>query len=170
MPSGCSVPGCTSNHSKFYESVTAFRFPKNADLKRSWEIAFGNNFNATKSCRICMKHFEEKYYYFDSTHSRRLLTKDAVPTIDMPVLQSINDSSLYEQIIGIITQSAKNFKFSVLNNFICVYILECEDVPNVVNSLKIFQTLNFQFYVNNSKVNPPEAIKFKVIRNTNDSS
>ena len=130
MPSRCSVPGCTSNHCKFGEHITSFRFPTNVDLKRSWEKAFGNEFNAKNSSRACIKHFEDKYYYFDKSDSRRLLTKNAIPTIDMPILlDSSNDSFTFDNIIGALKISEKSLKFSIVDKFICLYVLEFEDVP-----------------------------------------
>lgn len=87
MPNRCCVVGCRSNHFGAFDDKTylsVYRFPKDETLKKIWEKRIGAEFISKTSHRICEIHFKDKYKRSNSSNTRIVLTKDAVPSIKLP--------------------------------------------------------------------------------------
>ena len=80
----CCVKGCQSNYTGTTANVPVFKFPKNTELAKRWEIfASGTNtWQKKKTSRICINHFAPSYIKEGVKSRPRLITKlKPVPTI-----------------------------------------------------------------------------------------
>lgn len=60
MGRSCCVPGCKSNYG--VSDTSAFRFPKNEDMRRKWlNFIHRDKFIVTNNTLVCIKHFEERF-------------------------------------------------------------------------------------------------------------
>lgn len=103
----CCAPGCLNswNPSK---DITFHRFPhKRPDILSKWVQAIKiKNFNANMFALVCSEHFT-KDSYMDSNRQRKMLKREAVPTIfnmEAKQKQSFNESARKEEPLNKLNQ------------------------------------------------------------------
>lgn len=74
---------CTSQCKKtifkqFCDFIVLFRFPKNQEIAKQWNIALGIDTNEIVYGLICFEHFEDRHF---KRRNKTELKPDAVPTI-----------------------------------------------------------------------------------------
>ncbi|KAF2892963.1 hypothetical protein ILUMI_13211 [Ignelater luminosus] len=165
MPVVCCVPNCDSNRSRHGPYVTVFRFPTNDKVKSHWEKAIGNNYKATPSSRICIKHFEDKYFRGTSANSRVLLGRSAVPTLFMPKLIFEEPYLTFEYLCKNYKQliSDKDYYANITDDLICFYKIDCTAVPTITSSIKIFKNMEFEIFKRDKILPRNLNIRFKRI-------
>jgi len=104
MPYKCCAPGCKSNYAGSLDYVTVYKFPNDASRLDLWMRKIPReNLDVTKSTRICIQHFEERFiirnYVFRGQDGQMhteprdvpILTDDAYPSIFPHLPQYLSD-------------------------------------------------------------------------------
>ncbi|XP_054709271.1 uncharacterized protein LOC129218977 [Uloborus diversus] len=86
MVTSCCAYGCTNSNVKEVckaKKISFHLFPhSDAELKKKWEVNIKReNFTPSLTTRICSEHFEESCFEYQPFTEKRLLKKDAVPTL-----------------------------------------------------------------------------------------
>lgn len=94
----CAVVGCKTDYQSknFAKELMFFRFPNDNTLRKLWLNACkrADKVNV-ENARICSKHFDKNSYERNlkfellgySARNRRLLKRDALPTLNLPMIK-----------------------------------------------------------------------------------
>ncbi|EZA59142.1 hypothetical protein X777_15783 [Ooceraea biroi] len=63
--------------------VSLYRFPRNDDLLREWQLAIGTEKDVNESSRICLRHFKEDDFTYTLAGEKRFLKRGVVPSLHL---------------------------------------------------------------------------------------